>query len=99
MTFFGSVVSLVNTKCNFVSENHCDLVTCHNGGTCIRVPAGVWCDCSPGYTGQHCEQGQLYDTTRMALQTAQSFVVRSRAVALLLHHVDRRSIIFLQASH
>uniref|UniRef100_A0A8C4VWZ3 EGF-like domain-containing protein n=1 Tax=Gopherus evgoodei TaxID=1825980 RepID=A0A8C4VWZ3_9SAUR len=30
---------------------------CQNGGTCFHYIGKYKCDCSPGYTGRHCEIG------------------------------------------
>ena len=42
------------------SVDHCASLTCHNGGTCYQIPAGVWCDCLPGSSGDACEDGKCF---------------------------------------
>ena len=32
---------------------------CQNGGVCRNIHGSYQCDCKPGYTGRHCETGEL----------------------------------------
>ena len=42
-----------------VDEDNCGAVVCNNGGSCVDEVNDYYCDCSPGYTGEHCETGKV----------------------------------------
>ena len=39
--------------------DECASSPCKNGATCNDLVNSYSCDCVPGYTGTHCEQGSL----------------------------------------
>ena len=41
---------------------HCDENPCKNGGTCVPEFNSYSCVCHAGYTGMHCENGELLST-------------------------------------
>ncbi|KAH3813041.1 hypothetical protein DPMN_141490 [Dreissena polymorpha] len=39
--------------------NECIDVRCENGGTCFNTPGSYKCICTPGWTGELCNIGNL----------------------------------------
>ena len=44
-----------------LDTNECASDPCLNGATCEDGINQYTCDCSPGYTGTHCETGEQYN--------------------------------------
>ena len=45
-----------------LSGTVCDVIQCRNGGTClpdVNNPVGYFCQCTDGYTGPSCTEGEL----------------------------------------
>ena len=43
----------------FTDINECVKNPCKNGAECVNLPGTYRCDCESGYTGKHCETGNL----------------------------------------
>ena len=43
----------------FTDINECTKNPCKNGAQCANLPGTYRCDCKSGYTGKHCETGDL----------------------------------------
>ena len=43
---------------NFLEIDDCGNHTCANGGLCVDGVNSYTCNCSAGYTGQHCLTGR-----------------------------------------
>lgn len=43
----------------YVEIDNCVNHTCHNGGSCVNGASNYSCNCSAGYTGDHCETGKV----------------------------------------
>ena len=44
----------------FSEVDDCTNHTCANGGTCVDGVKGYSCDCAAGYTGDHCQTGNVF---------------------------------------
>ena len=45
--------------------NECESSPCKNGAECVNQAKGYSCKCKDGYTGEHCEQGDVQNYTEM----------------------------------
>ena len=43
----------------FVDIDECESNPCENDGTCIDMEGEYECECESGYTGTHCETGNV----------------------------------------
>lgn len=47
--------------------DECSGEPCINGGTCYGGADDCGCDCAPGFTGAHCESGNLLGGTQQCI--------------------------------
>ena len=52
-------MSLIFYETFSVDIDECSSALCVNDGNCIDNVNGYMCNCSDGYTGNHCESGEL----------------------------------------
>ena len=45
----------------FLAIDECEESPCQNGGQCEDKKEGYKCICEPGYTGENCEVGTLFE--------------------------------------
>ena len=50
--------SLINRNANFIDIDDCLNHTCANSGLCVDGVNSYTCNCSAGYTGEHCLTGR-----------------------------------------
>lgn len=64
MRFYYLVICPELTRFNrsqlLISDiNECETSPCKNGGTCLNQQVGCSCKCKDGYSGEHCEEGDV----------------------------------------
>ena len=64
---FSSVITNLNLKVDEhestlaeLTRNFCSSVSCVNGATCINLKESYYCECSIGWKGQLCAEGNGY---------------------------------------
>ena len=65
-------------NCFLADIDACDSLTCQNGGSCADNIVGYKCECTAGYTGDHCEGEWCSDDT-------QGSSVRVSDVVVMIH--------------
>ena len=81
-TFFCTCLpNYSGTVCEL--EKTCDLIQCHNGGTCLALPgSGFGCQCQEGFDGPNCELLGISFTTETSYRAYPSLELRGQGTIM-----------------
>eukprot|EP00058_Branchiostoma_floridae_P028281 XP_002613772.1 hypothetical protein BRAFLDRAFT_85313 [Branchiostoma floridae] len=53
-------VTFLSTTAPYKNPDYCAKKPCQHGGHCVNKDGGYKCTCSPGWTGQNCQEGESF---------------------------------------
>ena len=78
----------------FSDFNKCHkLNPCMNWATCIDTPGSYRCECTPQWTGQHCDVGKVFIWSYMSVSNDQQDNVRVSRLTYYIIHVFNESVV------